>query len=173
VAKDAGSSIEPLVLSIVGATATGKSSLALAVAERIGGEIINADALQAYRDLDIGTAKPSPAERARVPHHLVDILDPREPYSAGEFARRADGVLAELRGRGRPAVVVGGSGLYQRALFSGLAELPPVDRELRRELQQEIEERGAPALHAELARADPASAARLAPGDTHRIVRAL
>jgi tRNA dimethylallyltransferase len=163
----------PLVISIVGATATGKSDLALLVAERIEGEIVNADALQAYRGLDIGTAKPSLADRRRVPHHLVDILDPRETYSAGEFARRADRVLSALGEARRPALVVGGSGLYQRALFAGLAELPAVDATLRDELRREARERGSPALHAELALRDPLTAARLAPGDTQRVTRAL
>jgi tRNA dimethylallyltransferase len=161
------------VVALVGATATGKTELAIELAQRLGGEILNADALQAYRGLDIGTAKPSPAERARVPHHLFDILDPREPYSAGDFARRADAVLADLRRRGRPAIVVGGSGLYQRALFFGLASLPPVDLELRETLRREATERGTPALHAELAALDPVTAARLAPGDTQRVLRAL
>jgi tRNA dimethylallyltransferase len=161
------------VISIVGASGTGKSALALALATRVGGEIVNADALQAYRGLDIGTAKPSLAERRQVPQHLFDILDPSESYSAGEFARRADAVLAELRGRGRPAFVVGGSGLYQRALFVGLAGLPPVDPLLRETLRREAAERGVAALHAELARCDAASAARLAPGDTQRVLRAL
>jgi tRNA dimethylallyltransferase len=169
-----GSSVDgPLVLSIVGTTATGKSELAVALAQRLGGEIVNADALQVYRGLDIGTAKPSLDERSSVPHHLFDILDPSEAYSAGEFVRRAEVVLDEIRRRNRVAIVVGGSGLYQRALFSGLAELPPVDPRLRQALREEARQRGTPTLHAELATQDPIAAARLAPGDTQRVVRAL
>lgn len=163
----------PPVLAIVGATATGKSALALELAEHLGGEIINADALQVYRGLDIGTAKPSPEERARVPHHLIDILEPHEPYSAGVFARRAEEVIAEIRGRGRLPIVVGGSGLYLRALFEGMSPTPPSDPEVRRRLQERLLAEGLPALAAELRGIDPETAARLAPGDTQRILRAL
>jgi tRNA dimethylallyltransferase len=148
------------LLALVGATATGKSALALAVAERVGGEIVSADALQAYRGFDIGTAKPSPAEQRRVPHHLLDILDPGEPYSAGEFARRAGEAISDIASRGRLPIVVGGSGLYLRALLSGISPVPPGDE-------------GLPALSAELARVDPETAARLTPGDTQRVLRAL
>ena len=122
------------VLAIVGPTASGKSALALALAEATGGEIVNADALQVYRGFDIGTAKPTPAERLRVPHHLVDILDPSERYSAGEFARRARMALASIASRGRTAILVGGSGLYLRALWSGIAPLLPADVEVRGQL---------------------------------------
>ncbi|HYG65571.1 MAG TPA: tRNA (adenosine(37)-N6)-dimethylallyltransferase MiaA [Thermoanaerobaculia bacterium] len=160
-------------VAITGATATGKSALALALAERLGGEIVNADALQAYRGLDIGTAKPSPDERRRVPHHLVDILEPDERYSAGEFARRAAEAIADIRGRGRLPIVVGGSGLYLRALFEGISPVPSGDPETREALRRRLEEEGLPALVAELRRLDPATAARLAPGDTQRVLRAL
>lgn len=163
----------PPVLAVVGATATGKSALALELAEHLGGEIINADALQVYRGLDIGTAKASPEERARVPHHLIDILEPHEPYSAGLFARRAEEAIAEIRGRGRLPIVVGGSGLYLRALFEGMSPTPPSDPEVRRLLQERLLAEGLPALAAELREIDPATAARLAPGDTQRILRAL
>jgi tRNA dimethylallyltransferase len=161
------------ILAIVGPTAAGKSALAMEVAEATGGEIVNADALQVYRGLDIGTAKPSPDERRRVPHHLIDILDPHERYSAGDFARRARVALEEIAGRGRTAILVGGSGLYLRALWSGIAPLPPADDDVRARLRVRLEEEGLAALYAELARLDPPTAARLGEGDTQRILRAL
>lgn len=164
--------MEP-VLAIVGPTATGKSALGMAIAERLSGEIVNADALQVYRGFDIGTAKPGARERARVPHHLVDILEPHEPYSAGEFARRAQEAIAEIHGRGRVPIVVGGSGLYLRALFQGISPMPPGDPEVRRRLRERLDEEGLPALVRELWRLDPATAARLKPGDTQRVLRAL
>lgn len=163
----------PRILAIVGATATGKSALGMELAARLGGEIVNADALQVYRGLDIGTAKPTPAERARVPHHLIDILEPHERWSAGEFARRALAAVAEIEGRGRVPIVVGGSGLYLRALLSGISPVPPGDPALRERLRARLEGEGLPALHAELARLDPETAARLPTGDTQRILRAL
>jgi tRNA dimethylallyltransferase len=161
------------ILAIVGATATGKSELALGVAARAGGEIVNADAFQLYRGLDIGTAKPSAEDRRRVRHHLVDILGPDERCSAGHYARLAGAVLADIRRRGQVAVVVGGSGLYLRALFGGLADLPPADLAVRAELEARLIREGLPALRAELEQADAATAARLAPGDTQRTLRAL
>ena len=164
--------MEP-VLAIVGPTATGKSALAMALAERLSGEIVNADALQVYRGFDIGTAKPGAEERARVPHHLIDILEPHEPYSAGEFARRAQEAIAEIHGRGRVPIVVGGSGLYLRALFQGMSPMPPGDPEIRRKLRERLDEEGLPALVQELWRLDPATAARLKPGDTQRVLRAI
>lgn len=163
----------PPVLAIVGATATGKSALALELAEALDGEIINADALQVYRGFDIGTAKPGAEERARIPHHLIDILEPHERYSAGDFARRAAEAIDEIRSRGRLPVVVGGSGLYLRALFEGLSPIPPGDPEVRRRLRERLEAEGLPALAAELRERDPETAARLPPGDTQRILRAL
>jgi len=168
--------LAPLVaplLAIVGATATGKSALGMALAERLGGEIVNADALQVYRGLDIGTAKPTMAERARVPHHLLDILEPHERWSAGEFARRALEAVGEIAGRGRLPIVVGGSGLYLRALLSGISPIPPGDPAVREELRARVAAEGLPALGAELARLDPETAARLPAGDTQRILRAL
>jgi tRNA dimethylallyltransferase len=161
------------VVVVAGATATGKSALALELAEQLGGEIVNADALQAYRRLDVGTGKPDAADRARSPHHLFDILEPEERYSAGDFARRARAVIAEIAARGRVALVVGGSGLYLRALLEGLAPLPPRDDRLRATLVERAEREGLRVLHAELAALDPAAAATLAVGDRQRIVRAL
>jgi tRNA dimethylallyltransferase len=164
---------QPPVLAIVGATATGKSALAMALAERLGGEIVNADALQVYRGFDIGTAKPTVEERRRVPHHLIDILEPEERYSAGDFARRAREAIAGIRERGRVPIVAGGSGLYLRALFLGISPIPPGDPEVRERLRQQLEEEGLPALFAELWRTDPETAARLGTGDTQRVLRAL
>jgi tRNA dimethylallyltransferase len=161
------------LLAIVGATATGKSELALALAEELRGEIVNADALQVYRGFDIGTAKPGPDERARVPHHLIDILDPHERWSAGEFARRAREAIAGIEARGNVPIVVGGSGLYLRALFEGISPIPPGNPQVRSELERALAEKGLGALAAELARVDPETAARLGAGDTQRILRAL
>jgi tRNA dimethylallyltransferase len=161
------------VLAIVGPTATGKSALGMALAEELGGEIVNADALQVYRGLDIGTAKPGPADRARVPHHLIDVLEPHEVYSAGEFARRAREAIAGIEERGRVPVVVGGSGLYLRALLSGISPIPPGDLEVRRKLRERLEAEGLAVLREELAHLDPPTAARLSAGDTQRILRAL
>lgn len=164
---------EPSIAVVLGATATGKSRLALALAERLGGEIVNADALQVYRGLDIGTAKPTAEERERVAHHLVDILDPRERYSAGEFARRARRAIAEIRGRGRWPFVVGGSGLYQRALLQGMRPMPPVPAALRRHLRRRAEEEGLGPLVRELSVLDPEASRRLAAADRQRTLRAL
>ncbi|HSS79453.1 MAG TPA: tRNA (adenosine(37)-N6)-dimethylallyltransferase MiaA [Thermoanaerobaculia bacterium] len=161
------------VLAIVGPTATGKSALALALAERLGGEIVNADALQVYRGFDIGTAKPRLEERARVPHHLIDILEPHERYSAGEFARRAREAITEIQERGKAPIVVGGSGLYLRALFEGLSPVPPGDPEVRRELRERLDSEGLAPLREELIALDPVTAQRLGAGDTQRVLRAL
>lgn len=161
------------VLALVGPTAVGKSELALAVAELAGGEIVNADALQVYRGLDIGTAKPTAEERARVPHHLIDVLDPGERFSAGRFAELARAALSDIAARGRPALVVGGSGLYLRALFGGIAPMPPADPAVRERLLERHRREGLSPLRAELERLDPVTAARLAPRDTQRTLRAL
>lgn len=161
------------ILVIVGATAVGKSALAMEIAERAGAEIVSGDALQVYRGFDIGTAKPSTAERARVPHHLIDELDPTERFSAGRFATLARAALGEIAARGRPAVVAGGSGLYLRALIAGIAPLPPADAAVRDLLERRLVEEGLAVLRGELERIDPATAARLGAGDRQRILRAL
>jgi tRNA dimethylallyltransferase len=143
------------------------------VAERLGGEIVNADALQVYRGFDLGTAKPTAAERSRVPHHLIDILDPDERYSAGRFALLAEAAIAEIAGRGSLPILVGGSGLYLRALLEGIAPMPPVDPGVRARLEERLASEGLPALHRELASRDPVTAARLGAGDRQRVLRAL
>ncbi|MGE4190053.1 MAG: tRNA (adenosine(37)-N6)-dimethylallyltransferase MiaA [Thermoanaerobaculia bacterium] len=161
------------IVAVVGPTATGKSALAHRLAREIDGEIVNADALQVYRGDDVGTAKPTPAEREEVPYHLIDIHDPGERYSAGDVSRRARERIAEIEARGRSAIVVGGSGLYLRALWSGLAPLPPPDPVVRRELEERLARDGIAALAGELRRADPTTAGRLGARDAQRILRAL
>jgi tRNA dimethylallyltransferase len=161
------------LIAVVGPTGSGKTELALRLAERFGGEIVNTDSLQVYRYLDIGTAKPDAAERARVPHHLLDVVDPDEPFSAGEYVRAARRALADLARRGRVAILCGGTGLYFRALMQGIAEIPPVPPAVRDAVAARLATLGPETLHAELARVDPASAARIHPRDAQRIARAL
>ena len=163
----------PPALCLAGPTASGKSAVALALAELLPVEIISVDSALVYRGMDIGTAKPTPAERAAVPHHLIDIRDPREAYSAAEFMRDARRLMPEIRARGRLPLLVGGTMLYFKALLQGLDEMPPADAQVRQRLEGEARERGWPALHAELARVDPVTAARLPPNDSQRIQRAL
>jgi tRNA dimethylallyltransferase len=158
---------------LAGPTASGKSALALELAARLPLEIVSVDSALVYRGMDIGTAKPTPAERAAVPHHLIDILDPAEAYSAARFAADAKALAADIRARGRLPLLVGGTMLYVKALREGLHELPAADAAVRAALDAEAAERGWPALHAELARVDPATAARLPPLDAQRIQRAL
>ena len=162
-----------VAVCLFGPTASGKSALALPLAEALGAEIVSVDSAQIYRGMDVGTAKPTPAERARVPHHLIDILEPTERYSAANFAADARRLTAEIRARGRSVVLVGGTMLYFKALREGLDGLPPADPALRREIAQAATREGWPALHARLAARDPASAARIAPQDAQRIQRAL
>ena len=157
----------------MGPTASGKSALAAAMAERFPVEIVSVDSAQVYRGMDIGTAKPSTAEREAVPHHLIDILDPTESYSAAQFHSDALALIREISARSRIPLLVGGTMLYFKALREGLSELPESDAEVRAQLDAEAAERGWPALHAELARVDPATAARLKPNDAQRIQRAL
>ena len=161
------------VFLLMGPTASGKSALALALAEKLGGEIVNADSMQVYRDLRVLTARPSVEEEARVPHHLYGHVDAAVRYSVGRWLDDALGAIAAIRARGALPIVVGGTGLYFNALTKGLAEIPAADPELREDLQRRLEAEGAPALHAALAVVDPESGSRLQPNDAPRILRAL
>ncbi|HXZ26891.1 MAG TPA: tRNA (adenosine(37)-N6)-dimethylallyltransferase MiaA [Terriglobales bacterium] len=166
-------SSEPLLPAIVGPTASGKTALSLALAERFGGEVVNCDSVAAYRELEIGTAKPSAEERARVPHHLFDILAPDQPLTAGDYARRARAVLAEIRARGRLPIVAGGTGLYLRALLEGLFPGPPRSEELRARLRASAKQKGSAHLHRILQRLDPGAARAIHPNDTPKLIRAI
>jgi tRNA dimethylallyltransferase len=161
------------VLLLTGPTGAGKTDLAIQLAESAPVEIVSVDSAMVYRGLDVGTAKPPPEVRARIPHHLIDICDAAESYSAGRFVSDALGSIRAIHARGRVPLLVGGTMLYLRSLLDGLAELPEADPELRRELDARAERAGWPALHEELARLDPAAAARIAPNDAQRIQRAL
>ncbi len=158
---------------IAGPTASGKTALAVALARRVGGEIVNADSQQVYRGLDVGTAKPTAEERAAAPHHLLDVVAPGEGMDAARFVALADAASAEVAARGRVPIVAGGTGLYLRALLHGVVPAPGRDPALRARLEEEAERLGRPALHARLAAVDPAAAARIRPNDLVRIVRAL
>jgi tRNA dimethylallyltransferase len=162
----------PLVV-IAGATATGKTECALDLARHYGGELVGADSVQVYRGFDIGSAKPTAEELQGTPHHLVDVRDPDAPMDAGEYAELADGVIAEVWARGGLPVVVGGTGLWIRALLRGLVDLPRPDPAVRARLEAEADAAGARALHDRLQRVDPRAAATLHPNDRVRIVRAL
>ena len=165
--------VPPPVWVITGPTAAGKTAVALALAAQRDIEIISMDSALVYRGMDIGTAKPTAGERARVPHHLLDIRDPSQSYSAAAFAADARGLIEAIRARGCGPVLVGGTLLYLRALQQGLNPLPQADPALRAELEDAARVRGWPALHADLARVDAATAARLEPGDAQRVQRAL
>jgi tRNA dimethylallyltransferase len=158
---------------LVGPTAVGKTEVALEVAGALGAQIVNADSMQVYRELDIGTAKPTPAERARVPHHLVDVAGPEESYDAARYTSEARAVIDALHRRGIPPLVAGGTGLYIKALLGGLFQQGESVRTIRPRLAQELAAQGLPALRARLQALDPDTARRLAPGDTYRILRAL
>lgn len=162
----------PAIL-LMGPTAAGKSGLAMELTRAVPAEIVSVDSALVYREMDIGTAKPTPEQRAAVPHHLVDLLDPAEAYSAGRFRRDALAAMEATRARGRVPLLVGGTMLYFRALQRGLADLPEADPALRAELDERARHIGWPALHAELARVDPVSATRIQRGDAQRIQRAL
>ena len=161
------------VLAVVGPSASGKSDLALRLCERLDGEVVSADSVQIYRRFDIGSAKPSPAERSQVRHHLVDELDPLDTADAARFLRLAEDRLREILARGKRPVVCGGTFLWVRALHYGLAPAPPADPKIRARHREEAERLGRPALHARLAQVDPQSHARLAPNDLVRVSRAL
>ncbi len=158
---------------MVGPTASGKTRLGIELAERLGGEIISADSQQVYQDLEIGTAKPTADERARVRHHLVDCISPGEVLSAGEFARRADAAVLEIASRGRLPIVVGGTGLWVRALLQGLVEVPQADPELRARLEAVAAREGKEAMHARLAALDAAAAAQIPVQNLVFVLRAL
>ena len=162
----------PAVL-LLGPTASGKSAVALALARRFGGEIVSADSAQVYRGMDIGTAKPDAATRAGVAHHLLDVIEPTDAYSAARFCSDAAEAIAQIRARGRLPIVAGGTMLYFKALRDGLSALPKADAALRAEIDARAARLGWPAMHAELARVDRVTAARLAPTDAQRIQRAL
>ncbi len=162
----------PSIVAVVGATASGKSEFAESLAEKIGGEILNADSQQFYRGFDIGTGK-VPPERRRVPHWLLDLCEPGQRMTAMEFSRRAEAVIGELQGRGRVPILVGGTGLYLKALLEGLDELPPRDPELRLRLQEEFRSQGGGELHRRLQAFDPTLAERVRPEDPLRLVRYL
>ncbi len=163
----------PRIVVVAGPTASGKTALAVALARRLGGEVVSADSQQLYRGLDVGTAKPTAEERAAVPHHLLDVADPGDGWDAARFVRAADEAIAGIAARGRVPLVVGGTGLYIRALLHGVVEAPGRDPELRARLEEEARRDGRPAVHARLAAIDPEAAARILPNDLVRITRAL
>ena len=161
------------LVALIGPTASGKSDVALLVAEACGAEIVSLDSMQVYRGMDVGTAKPTPAERARVVHHMLDLADPDERYDVTRFLSDLAPALAAIRARGRRPLFVGGTGFYLKVLSAGLFRGPDVDPVLRAGLEARARESGGAALHAELMRVDPRSAARLHPNDVKRVVRAL
>ncbi|MCL2464815.1 MAG: tRNA (adenosine(37)-N6)-dimethylallyltransferase MiaA [Micrococcales bacterium] len=161
-----------LVVAVVGPTATGKSDLGIALALALGGEVVNTDAMQLYRGMDIGTAKVPPAQRRGVPHHLLDVLDPAQDATVADYQRQGRAVLADLKARSRIPVAVGGSGLYVRGLLDRL-DFPGTDPQLRAELEARADEQGSRALYGELVAADPVAAERIGPHNTRRVVRAL
>ena len=170
---DATNTPLPFHLCLAGPTASGKTAAALAIAQRHACEIISVDSALVYRGMDIGTAKPSAAELAQVPHHLIDIRDPLQAYSAAEFVRDARALIADITARGKLPLLVGGTMLYFKALLDGIDDMPAADPAIRAAIDAEATQHGWPALHAELARVDPTTAARLAPADSQRIQRAL
>jgi len=161
------------LLVICGPTASGKTALAVDLAERLDAEIVSADSQQCYRGLDAGTAKPTTAERARARHHLLDVADPEEQLDAARFVQLADAAIADVVGRGKRAIVAGGTGLWIRALLRGLLDAPGASREFRAALREEFEKLGVPALHARLREVDPSAASGILPNDRVRIERAL
>ena len=164
---------DPLLVVVLGPTGSGKSALSLSLAEHFHGEIVNYDSVAMYREFEIGTAKPSPVERARVPHHLFDFVDATGYITAGEYARRAREVLREINTRGKPPVVVGGTGLYLRALLEGIFPGPQRSEELRERLRQRAAEKGSGHLHCILKRLDPAAAEAIHENDMPKLIRAI
>ena len=166
-------SAEPLLLVVLGPTASGKTALSIALAEQFQGEIVNCDSVATYREFDIGTAKPSLGERARVPHHLFDFVDPTQEMTAGEYARQARQVINEISAREHLPIVVGGTGLYLRALLEGLFAGPQRSEQLRERLRERAAERGSGYLHRVLCRLDPASANKIHANDAPKVIRAI
>jgi tRNA dimethylallyltransferase len=164
---------EPLLVVVLGPTASGKTALSLALAERFHGEIVNCDSVAMYREFDIGTAKPTPSERARAPHHLLDCVAPTSSITAGEYARRARQVLEEIKARGNLPILVGGTGLYLRALLEGLFPGPQRSEELRDRLRERAAGRGSDYLHCILRRLDRAAAEKIHGNDTPKLIRAI
>jgi tRNA dimethylallyltransferase len=168
---------KPAVVVVTGPTSAGKTALAIELAEKFGGEIVNADSMQVYRFMDIGTAKPTPEQRARVPHHLIDVVNPNVPYSAGRYVGEARSAATAIRARGKNVVLAGGTGLYIRAFLEGLLAAGPADPELRERLEHEdrrARAEGRPQhLHERLREVDPEAAARIHANDARRIIRAL
>jgi tRNA dimethylallyltransferase len=164
---------EPLLVAILGPTGSGKTALSITLAERFGGEIVNCDSVAIYREFVIGTAKPTTEERLRAPHHLFDVLAPRDYTTAGEYARRARAVLNEISGRGKLPIVVGGTGLYLRALLDGLFPGPERSEELRQRLRARADARGPGYLHRILFRMDPVASKKIHANDTSKLIRAI
>jgi tRNA dimethylallyltransferase len=165
--------VRPLAIALMGPTASGKSALALEWARRLGGEIVSVDSALVYRGLDIGAAKPTSTERERIPHHLIDLREPWQPYSAADFASEARAAVEDIVARGKMPILAGGTGLYFHALLHGLAPMPEADPVLRARIAEEAARRGWAALHGELATIDPAAAARIHATDAQRIQRAV
>jgi tRNA dimethylallyltransferase len=164
---------EPLLVVVLGPTASGKTALSLALAERFQGEIVNCDSVAMYREFDVGTAKPTPSERARAPHHLFDCIAPTSHFTAGEYARQARQVLGEIKGRSHLPILVGGTGLYLRAALEGLFPGPRRSEELRGRLRERDARRGGGYLHRVLRRLDPAASEKIHPNDTRKLIRAI
>jgi tRNA dimethylallyltransferase len=164
---------KPKIIIICGPTGIGKTAVAIELAEKLGGEIISADSMQIYRYMDIGTAKPTAEEQGRVPHHMIDIVDPDEDFDAVGFAQMAREKLMQLHQKGALPVVAGGTGLYIKALLQGLFHSNPVDPAIRERLNKEAAENGSSGLYERLQRVDPDTADRLHPNDAYRIIRAL
>ncbi len=169
----ANTSPDPLLVVILGPTASGKSALAISLAEQFSGEVVSCDSVAVYRNFEIGTAKPSRDDRARVAHHLIDVADPGETFTAGEYSRQARAAIGEIAQRGHLPIVVGGTGLYLRALLEGLFPSPQRSDELRERLRARADERGSDYLHRILHRLDPASAAKIHANDAPKLIRAV
>jgi tRNA dimethylallyltransferase len=164
---------KPHAIFLMGPTASGKTTLSVQLAQALNGEIISVDSALVFKGMDIGTAKPTQEERGGIPHHLIDILDPAEAFSTGQFRRQALNIMGDIISRGKIPILVGGTMLYFNALNSGLAKLPEADADIRAKLDQDLEKLGKEALHQRLAKVDPESAARIHPNDPQRIQRAL